>query len=342
MTKLIHGPELNVWQNWNTATAALKWPERGGSTRWVYIGPNGRFFDLEGRNRGRQGARLQQQQPLGGATHLPFEQLFTESAYQVGATYERTNITKRLIDFGVILGGTGYTEHQYRMIENNWWDSWPYDTPGWLGCNTRFNGWRWAQVMLAKPVATALPKDPAAFGNNVAQWTMQIVAPKPWFAKRTLYTTWNAHPETVSANGFDQETIAIANRGQLPVWPMFLVKGPGRAWVQDGMTSRMVELPELQTSDGYVLVDTDPANRTLTSSTDPVDNIFYEILRQSRVLDFFLHDLDSLGLPVWQRAGGIRFLSQIPPRTVANITVKHDNPTGSITVLMPQRYVRSS
>lgn len=340
MSQLLRGAELDLWQNWNTATAALGWPQKGASTRWVYIGPNGRFFDLEGRLRGRQGIRMAQQ--LAGATHLPFEHLFTEAAYQVGATYERTNIKKRTIHMGVIIGRTGMSEHAYRMAENNWWSAWPHDQPGWLGCHTRFGGWRWTQVMLGEAVNTTVKMDPAAHGNNIQVWDMTVVAPKPWFAKPMLYTVWNAHPATVTANGFDMETVSIANRGQLPVWPLFLVKGPGKAWVQDGMTDRMVELPTLQTSDGYVLVDTDPANRTLTASTDPVDNIFYALIRQSRILDFFLHDLDSLGLPVWQRAGGMRFLSQVPPKTVANLKVKHDNPTGSITPMLPQRYVRSS
>jgi len=338
MSQLFRGNEMDVWTNWNTASSAIRWPNHGSSTTWKYIGPNNAFFDLEGRNRGRQGVRMAQQ--FGGGYHLPFEQLFTETAYQVGATYERTNIQKRTMRMGVILGGTQYSEHQYRCIENNWWNSWPVDTPGWLGAHSRFGGWRWAQVMLASPVTTSVKQDPTTHKNSVMVWDMQIVAPKPWFAKRTLYTTWEAHPETVAAHGFDMETITIANRGQLGVWPLFLIKGPGKAWVQDGMTDRLVELPTLQSSDGYVLVDTDPANRTLTGSKDPVDNVFFDLIRQSRILDFFLHDLSALGLPVWRRANGIRFQSQIPPRTLANIKVKHDNPTGAITVLVPQRYAR--
>jgi len=340
MSHLVRGAEADLWHNWNTATAAMHLPAQGEATRWVYIGPNGAFFDLEGRFRGRQGVRMQP--VLGGAYHMPFEQLFTESAYQEGSTYERTNLTKREIKMGVIVGNPRYSAHAYRMIESNWWDAWPHDRPGWLGGHSRFGGWRWAQVMLAQPVKGNVKQDPTAHGNNICMWDMDIVAPKPWYAKRTLIETWTAHPATVAEHGFDQETIAIANRGHLSQWPIFLVKGPGRAWVQDGMTDRMVPLPVLQESDGYVLVDTNPANRTLTGTHDPVDNIFYELIRSSRILDFLLHDISSLGLPVWRRANGIRFTSQIPPRTVANITVKHDNPTGAITVMMPQRFIRPS
>jgi hypothetical protein len=97
----------------------------------------------------------------------------------------------------------------------------------------------------------------------------------------TLYETWTAHPN-VTANGVDEETITIANRGNLPVWPLFLVRG--REGVDSGRHDfRMVELPTLSAADGYVLVDTDPGNRTLTGSKDPVDNIFYDYIRSSHV-----------------------------------------------------------
>ena len=338
MPKHLTGNEAELWHSWNSAAAALKWPNYGESTTWMYISPDGRRFDLEGRYRGRQGVRIAPE--LQGAHHLPFEHLFSESAYQVGSTYERSNINKREIKAGVILGGKGVSSHQYRMIEDNWWAAWPHDKMGWLGAHTRFGGWRWAQVMLGDAVEDKVSYDPTTHGNNVQLWNMTIIAPKPWYAKRSLVHTWHAHPATVDEHGFDMETVTIANRGQFSIWPLFLIKGPGRAWVQDGMTDRMVQLPTLQASDGYVLLDTDPAARTLTGSSDPVDNIFFELVRSSKILDFFLHDISALGLPVWRRANGIQFKSQIPPRTVANITVKHSHPEGAITIIMPQRYMR--
>jgi len=312
------------------------------ATRWVYIGPDGSWWDLEGRDAGKQGVRLSQ--GLQGAYHLPFEQLLTEAAYQVGSTYERTNINKRVINLGVVIGARNptlkMTSDAYRHIEANWWNAWPYDTPGWLGCHTRFGGWRWAAVQLAKPVDTTVKMDPAAMQNNVQQWDMQIMAVNPWYAKRTLVETWKAHPETVAQNGFDEETITIANRGHLAAYPLFIYTGPGRAWVQDGMTNKLVALPVLSAADKYGLVDTDPAHRTLTGAVDPVDNIFYQFIRSSKVLDFFLHDLEALGLPLWRRANGIRFTSPIPPKTVANLRVRHDTAGGSVTVLLPQRFIR--
>jgi hypothetical protein len=340
-SRLIRGNELLLYQNWQTIPKRLKVE----ATRWVYIGPDGSWWDLEGRDAGKQGVRLAQE--LQGAYHLPFEQLLTEAAYQVGATYERTNIKKRIINLGVVIGyrspgSRAYTSDAYRHIEANWWNAWPHDKAGWLGCHTRFGGWRWAQVQLAKPIDTSVKMDPAAMQNNGMKWDFQVMGVNPWYAKRTLIETFKAHAETVTANGFDEETLSIANRGHLPVWPLFLYSGPGRAWVQDGMTNNMIPLPTLSAGDISGLVDTDPAHRTLTGATDPVDNIFYQFIRSSQILDFFLHDLEALGLPLWRRANGIRFTSQIPPRTVANLKVRHDTAGGTVVAMLPQRFIRPS
>lgn len=335
--KLIKQQEQHLLTDWDSARRYLRMPTE--TTRNIYIGPNNLRWDLSGRNKGRQGARLATH--LQGDYHLPIDQLFTEGAYQVGATYERTNILKRIINFGVVLG-YNCSELQYRAIESNWWDSWPADTPGWWGRFTPFSGWRWAQVQLAKTVDTPMPLDPTAFGNNGFQWDMQIVAAQPWWAKRMLTDSFTAHADSVALNGYDEQTFHIANRATMEAWPKFMYTGPGKAWIQDGMTNNMIEMPELSADDGYVTVDTDPSERTLKGSNDPTDNLFYQFIRQSRVLDFFLHDLEALGEPVWRRANGIRFQSPIPPRTVANLKVRHSQPGGQVIVFMPQRYARPS
>lgn len=333
---LLNPAEKVAWQDWNK----IPRPMRGEQTNWVYIGPDGSFWNLSGRQEGRQGVKMTKE--LGGAYHLPFEQLLTESAYQVGATYERTNIKKRLINLGVVLGGPPHSNLAYSMIESNWWDAWPPDQPGWLGCQTRCGGWRWASVQLAKPTETRMAKDPRYAGNNVMTWDMDILAVNPWYAKRALFTTWTAHAATVAAHGFDEETISIANRSNLTVWPKFIFS-PGQVSVQDGMTENLLKMP-LSTidADGNVLVDTDPTQRTLTADKDPVDNLFYDLIRSSRLLDFFLHDLGSLGVPIWRRLNGVRFTSPIPPRTIANLKVRHNTAGGTVTVVMPQRFSRPS
>ena len=74
--------------------------------------------------------------------------------------------------------------------------------------------------------------------------------------------------------------------------------------------------------------------RTLVAANDPIDNEFYRDLRANKLIEFIFQDLlgDPLGEPIWQRANGLRFTSMIPPRTVANIKVRHEVPGGTITV----------
>lgn len=334
---LIKGtPPEYLFSDYNQMRRWLRMPVE--TVRLVYIGPDGSWWDLAGRYKGRQGVKLAKE--LHGAYLEQFTQLFTEGAYQVGATYERTNIDKRVINLGVVLG-YNRSSTAYWNIESHWWDAWPIDTPGWLGLQIPGRGMRWTQVILAKPVDTSMPIDPTAFGNNGFTWDMQIVAPRSYYAKPMLYEQWTAHPETQGLLGYDETTFHIANRGTVGAWPKMIYSGPGQCWMQDGMLNTMIRLPVLSSDDGYVLVDTDPAERTFTAATDPIDNIFYQFIRQSRVLDFFLHDIDALGLPVWRRANGVRFQSPIPPRTVANIKVRHDTPGAQVTLFIPQRYGRA-
>lgn len=337
MSKVVRKEEQHLLTEWEAARRFLKIPTE--STRNMYIGPNGLRWDLSGRHKGRQGVTLGTH--LQGDYHQQFEQLFTEGAYQIGATYERTNLTKKVINLAVTVG-YNRSASAYRQIESNWWDSWPLNKPGWWGRFTPTTGWRWTQVMLAKTVDTEMPLDPTAFGNNGMRWDMQIVAPKPWWAKRVLHQTWSARPTTSALLGEDEYTFHIANRGTLESFPKFIYSGPGRCWVQDGNNGPMVEVPQLSEDDGYVTCDTDPAEPTFKGSNDPIDNGFYDYIRSSRLLDFFLHDLAALGEPVWRRANGVRFTNPIPPRTVAHLKVRHTGETGQVTCLLPQRYTRPS
>lgn len=329
--RLIRQAELAAYDQWEKLPRSLQ----GLDTRVIYISPDGARFDLiGGPMAGRQGVYLAEQ--FQGEHQWPFELLLSEGAYEFGATVERVNVLKRDINLGVDIGrhNPPLSNYQYRMAESRWWDGQDENRDGWLGVYTRYSGWRWLRVRPAKTVDTAQPRDPVYAGNNFATWSINWLAGKPYYSKPSLWKTFQC------SYSKREDVITLANRGDLQTYGQFIVSAPGTATIEDGVSGRMVELPELVTSDGYTLCDTDPDARTLTASNDPVDNVFYEIARQSKILDFFLHDLIESGLPVWQRFQQ-RFMYSIPPRTVANIRVKHDNPNGSITAIIPQRYKRS-
>jgi hypothetical protein len=188
--------------------------------------------------------------------------------------------------------------------------------------------------------------DNTAFGNNASQWDLMWMAARPYFTKPALYRTWKASesgdPVTVAPLNTPVYTgiLPLANRGDLPSYATYLVSSPGQAVVQDNAGQSLVPLPVTAASDGPYWCDTEPGHRTLTASTDPVDNPLYKFLRSSTILDFLLHDIDSLGLPLQLRFDR-RFVYTIPPRSTVTLTVQHTDPNGEITAIVPQRYKRS-
>jgi hypothetical protein len=330
---------------------------KGMGTQVVYISPDKQLFHLAGPNAGREGVSLATQ--LLGDQQWPFDVVVQESAYMMGASIERVNINKRMFNLGVIIGrhNPPMTEYQYRMAEDNWWQSQDEQQDGWLGIWTRFSGWRWIPVRPDKTVQTAQKMDNVAFGNNVSTWDITWIAARPYFTKPALYSTWKAKlaPGTATsepimaptqpnpiAGGPDlyTGTINLANRGDLPSYVSFLVSSPGEAWVQDNDSERMVKLPYTAKTDGIYLCDTEPGHRTLTAAKDPVDNLLYDVIRQSKILDFFLHDTGALGLPLQLRFND-RFMYRVPPKTSVALTVQHSKANGTITAFLPQRHKRS-
>lgn len=355
-TRLINVPAVNSMPEGYTTVA--HWtpgppvpfhmlPERlkGMGTTVVYISPKGQLFHLAGPRAGAEGVSLASQ--VLGDQQWPFEVIVEESAYMMGATIQKVNINKRIFNIGVVIGrhNPPMTEYQYRMAEDHWWQGQDERNDGWLGVWTRFSGWRWIKVRPDVSVKTSQRMDTTAFGNNVSSWDITWLAARPYFTKPALYKTWFAKDASLQPNPVPGKkdlytgTIHLANRGDLPSYVQFLVS-PGQAWVQDNDSTRMVELPFTSKNDGTFLCDTEPGKRTLTAPNDPVDNLLYDFVRQSKILDFFLHDLADLGLPLQMRFND-RFMFAVPPRTAVALTVQHTNKSGTITAFLPQRFKRS-
>jgi hypothetical protein len=323
---------------------AVPYPIQGLATTVVHLAPNGNVTHLAGPNAGQEGSILAQM--LQGEQQLPFEQVISESAFQWGATIERTNYPKRLINFRICIGGfPGCTTYQYQLADNRWWAGQDETTNGWLGVFTRFTGMRWIPVRPYKTVDTAQKQDPVAYGNNFAIWDVSWICEIPYYTRPSLYATWTAKnsPKTVSLEfleGLHTGSITLANQGDMWSYVQYIINGSGTCQVQDNNSSTMVTLPPIFDSDGPCLVDTDPQNRTLTASNDPVDDLFYQYLQSSSVLSFLLSNVADQGEPWWQR-GYVRFVYLVPPQTVVSFNVAHTNPDATVTVLLQQRYKRS-
>lgn len=329
-----------VAQHLSSLTTLEQFPEflAALQTQVIYIDPKGNVFHLNGALAGLEGVTLGEQ--MQGEQHIPFTQVLIEGAFQVGATIQRTNYDKRLINFRIQVGRPGMNNYTYRMCEERWWDGQDETQPGWLGIFTRLSGWRWAQVQPFKTVDTAQQKDPVAYGNNFAVWDINWIAPFPYYCKPALYKSWTASTAgPKGTDGFYTGNIVLANRGDLPSHIYYLINGSGYCELQDNNSDTMVALPVIEPSDGLVLCNTDPAQQTLTAQHDPQDNFFYDIARSSGLLNFLLSGIDQSDEPIWQR-GYTRFVNTVPGQTATHFTVKHSNPNATITAYVPQYYRR--
>lgn len=305
----------------------------------IYIDPKNNIFHLSGGFEGMEGVRLGEN--IQGERHLPFSQVLIEGAFQRGATVQRTNIEKRLINFRIQIGGNGFNNYTYRMAEERWWAGQIEDQPGWLGVFTRLTGWRWTQVYPYKTIDTAQQQDPVAYGNNFAVWDVNWIAPSPYYSKPALWRQWDAKTAGPKhTDGYYYGNLVLANRGDVESNIYYLISGAGNCKVQDNNSDSLVALPIIEPSDGTVLCNTDPAEQTLIAQNDPQDNLLYKILRASGILNFFLAGIADAGEPIWQR-GFVRFLYTVPPQTVTHFTVAHTNPNATITAFLPQRYRRA-
>lgn len=334
-------PFSETWTEWQMLPDRF----RNEETVFMLLDQNGRKWDLAGPNAGRQGAQFGEN--IKGLWHSPFVGKWSEGAYQIGSTLERIDYPKREINFGIILGrqnssnpGTANTaSSQYRMMEERWWSGWRNRKADcFLGCYTRTHGWRWIKVRLSEDPKTTIVRDPVAHQNNLLQWDMTAVAALPFWCKRGNMQNWSNSTANVTANG-GHGFIHWVNRGDFDAWPKYLITATqGTVTIQDGLLQRYVQLAPTDYADGYILYDTDPTSRIATSENEPIDNIFFEIIRSSTLLDYFLGAIAAEGQPVWQRLKGRAFASALPPKTTGAVKVTSPDPTTQVFMIVPQHY----
>jgi hypothetical protein len=338
-------------------------------TKIIWIGVDGSVWQLAGNYAGAQGLTLSPH--AAGLMHSPFQSIFSEGPYQIGAQYERTDYKKRDINIGVMVGidyGGGdasalnTSNFRYRMLEQAWWRSWSPTQQGYLCVYTRTHGWRFLRAQLAEAPSTPFELDPTAFGNNFMQWDMKITCVQPFYNKKMLTDTWSNIPKTSLSDteilvllaltgggtllstglvtpgmNIGKFTFNMFNNGDYPAWPKFFVSSPGVGWIQDGPGGNMLQLPNLTAETGPILVDTDPTARTITSVMDSNDPALYDIFTASGLLDLLLTPTVNSDLPLWSEFNNF-FTTPMPPRTQSPIQVFHSDPTGIINIYVPQQY----
>lgn len=336
--------------------ARLPQPLQGMGTHMVYLDPLNQMHHLTGPHAGLEGTRAATQ--VFGDQAWPFSQVVVNSPYIFGGQIMRQNVPERKFNFGIIIGNHAppMSEYQFRMAEDYWWAGQDEANDGWLGVYTRFSGWRWIPVRPDETVKTPQKQDNTAYGNNCSMWDITWIAQRPYFTKPGRYLTFQAStagppapPPASVATGVTPSaasgeyywgTLPVANAGDLPSYVTYYVSSPGQAVVQDNESNRLVPLPQTVASVGTFMCDTEPGKRTLTASNDPQDNLVFDLIRQSVILNFLLAGVTSGSVPL-QLQFQQRFIFSIPPQTETTLTVGHSNPNGVIVAVVPQRYKRS-
>lgn len=328
---------------WRDLPPYLKAP--GISNKW--IGHDDGVWHISGFNEGAEGAFISG--PIRGLVHRPFKSIWHSPAY--GAPrFERTVDERREISTRIAICSD--SEYGWQDAESKFWNGMNGDKPGFWCAFTRRTGELWMPMQLAEAVQTELTEDPG-YVNHVQEWDILLAAdgePR-WRMPELQPPDWVNMMATTTTVKRDDELLApditvgvgrfkVANRGTAPAWPVYTVSAPGRCWLPDGTSGRMVRVPKLERGE-HITIDTNPEHRIAISALDPVDDWTKQIVRNSELLSWLFGSYGKSGISVLERFHGQGFTQPIAPGTVATLPVYHDTDRARISVRLPQLYERA-
>ena len=331
--------------NWADLPQYLRAP--GMSNKWIGNDNQPDVWHISGFNEGAEGAFISG--PIKGLVHRPFKSIWHEPAY--GAPrFERTVDERREISTRIAICSD--SEYGWQDTEARWWNGMNGDSVGYWCTFTRRTGELWIPMQLAEAVQTELTEDPG-YANHVQEWDILLAAdgePR-WRMPDLQPADWVNNLSTTTTVKRDESLLApditvgvgkfkVANRGTAPAWPVYTITAPGRCWLPDGNSGRMIRVPELARGE-HIIVDTNPANRIAISALDPVDDWTKSIVRNSELLSWLFGQYGESGISVLERFHGQGFTQPIAPGTVATLPVYHDTEGARISVRLPQLYERA-
>jgi len=320
----------------------------GINIKW--IGCNDRVWDIGGYNEGAQGVIITG--PISGMVHVPFTSVWSEPAYGP-PRFERIVDERREISMRVMTMSD--TEYGWFDTESLWWDGLTGDKPGWFCPFTRWGGEYYLPMQLLDKVETPLEVDPTVNGGNMQEWDILLAAdgeprwrqpdrrPEPWLVRQSDPTMYVKRDSGRLAPKIPVKAgkIIVANASTIPTWPVYVVSAPGRCWLPDGLSGRMIRVPRLYAGE-TCLIDTDPSHRIAISEKDPVQNWMLNILDNAELLKWLGIDIgQSSTETVLERFDGQGFTQPIPANTIATLPIYHSQVGARVSVRLPQRFERA-
>lgn len=323
---------------------------RASGINIAWIGHDDRHWDIGGYNEGAQGAVITG--PVRGMVHRPWRGVWHEPAY--GAPrFERTVDERREVSFPITLMHD--SEFGWFNTESNWWDGMSGDEIGWLCAFTRHKGNFYIPMQLAEVVEDELEEDPTNNGNYSQTWMIKLAADgEPRWrtpdVKPEVWTVRNTDPivQMKAGDGLlspmvncRAHSFKVANRGTKAEWPIYMVSAPGRVWLPDGVSGRMLRVPRLYAGE-HVLIDTNPEHRIAISAKDPSPSWLDNVLSNVDLLEWLgITEFEDRTETVLERFHGQGFTKPIEPGTVATLPVFHSQVGARVSVRLPQRHERA-
>lgn len=326
----------------------------GINLKWIGCddpsGQPGRVWDIGGYNEGAQGAVITG--PVRGMVHRAFKGIWHEPAYGPPRLERTVDERKEIHTYITLMSDS---EYGWFDTETFWWNGMNKDRPGWWSVFTRRFGELYIPMYLADAIPDELEEDPNNNGNFSQQWEILLAAdgdpnwrtpdarPKDWLVKSTDPTMMVKRDEGLLAPQIPVKVgkIRVGNSGTEKAWPIITVAGPGRVWLPDGVSGRMLRMPELFPGE-VVMVDTNPEHRIAISTKDPVDNWLLSIISNIELLEWLgITQPADQTRTIIERFHGQGFTQPIEPGTVATLPIYHSQVGARVSVRLPQRFERA-
>lgn len=254
-------------------------------------GVNGKWFTLSGPGMGLQGAHLGTQ--VEGFYDAPVKTIHNSHAFQTGSTYGGKRNLQRDLVFGVWI--TDDHVDSWAEADSEWRKAWSYDKDCTLWITSEGSR-RFLKLRLAEQPQVDMEHDPRLLGD--AQVTMTCVANDPWWYEPDVTAQW-VSPSDTSSGSINYGTLSVSNPTDVPIWPKYVVQGPGRPMLPDFSFG----------DDRYERAIIDADRKIWCPAISAGDTILFDTDEEAD------QATSLLKIPYWQQMNGVTFCYPIPPYT---------------------------
>ncbi|APE10758.1 hypothetical protein BO226_17440 [Rhodococcus sp. 2G] len=274
-------------------------------------GCNGDLVTISGPGQGREGFELLEG-GLQDVYDIPFSTIYTQHAFEEGATYNGMRIERRTPLIKILAHAT--SSRTWMAVDERWAELWSplADTKLWV---TTPDSRRHLLIRQLEHMRVDLSVDP--HGEQEAEIETPGVSGDPWWWEPSVFDKWTSEVDTTGLDSNGQPkiargTVTVSNPTPYPIWLKWRLQAgptPGTKWtiadfswgnkihrraVEDA--DRVIHMPEMLGNE-HVDIETDEnAKREQTRST--LDTQFYMRMDGKTFLYPLRPRLDPVEIPV--------------------------------------------